>query len=572
MKHLIHILKYAKKYKKWLLYGTLFVLFEIVMDLFLPIITANIINVGILNNNTYYIILNIILMIFLSLIGILGGVLSTYYTSKATGYMVSDIRKELFKKINQLSILQIDKLKINHVITLISNDIPLIGSIVVLIIRILIKIPIILFGSILMTFFISFKLAIILLLFLPIMILIIYILMKKAFPYFEYTEQAIDDVNGIVREDINCIKVIKTFCNEKKEINRFDLHNKNSKKLNIEAIKILSLVMPIMMFIINLIIVLILWFGHFEIKNSNIEVGDIVAFIQYLNNILSSLMAGSAILIMASRSDVSAKRVNNILNMPINEIKCGNLKNEIKGNIKFCNVDFEYEKGSGDYVLKNLNFEINAKEKVAITGPTGAGKSTLISLLLRFYEVNNGQVLVDNQDIKNYDLKILRQQISVCLQKNYLFKGTINDNLKLDSISNKELINACEICNIYDFIQDKKNQFDYEISQKGINLSGGQKQRLSLARTIIKKSNIYIFDEVMSSIDLKNEKEIMNKILSQYQNKTIIFASSRINLFKNFDKIILLNNGIIEAIGTHEQLLNNKLYKTLYETQVNDNE
>lgn len=576
MKNFVSLLKYLKPYKKWAFLAPVLIIFEVIMDLCMPNIMANVINIGINKHDTSYIIYSIILMCILTILGILGGIGSAYYAAKASGYASADIRKDVFKKITNLSFLNLDKIKTGHLITILTNDITLIGEVIMYLLRLIFRIPIILIGSILMAILISPKLSIILVFIVPITIIFVSILMKKAFPKFQEVQQRVDDVNSIVRENVSGIRVVKTFVNENYEINKFEQANKSLRQISITAIRIINVTMPLMMLIINIAIVFVLWYGGSLVINGNMLIGDIIAFIEYLTNILTSLLMASVIIVMLSHSEASALRINEVFAYK-SDLKNTKKykKDKLKGKIEFKNVDFAYEKGSGEPVLKNINFVINSGETIAIVGTTGSGKTTLVNLIGRFYDVTKGKILIDDINIKDYDLKFIRNNIGFSLQQPILFSGSIRDNLKYSNlnISDDEMVRVAKIAQVHDFVMQKENHYDYQIEQKGTNLSGGQKQRISLARALLAKVNILVLDDTTSAVDINTDKAIRESIKKFYNDLTVIMISSRISSVISADKIIVLNEGLVVGFDNHEQLLkNNKIYQEIYNSQLKDGE
>lgn len=568
MKNLKKLTKFFSSYKLWTFLGSSLIFFEVIMDLFLPSIMSNIVNNGIGKNDLTYIIANVILMFILSIIGLIGGIFSTYFAAKVTGYVSHDIRVSLFKKITKLSFLKLDTIKVEHIITVLTNDLSMVSNIFMMGIRILFRVPIILIGSLIMAIVVSPTLSLSLIVVVPLMISTMYFVMKKSYPYFDLTQKAVDDINDIVRENVNGIRVVKAFVKEKEELKKFEKVNKKLLNINMKAMKIMTIAMPIMMLIVNVTVVLILWYGGNNVVNGNIEIGNILAFIQYLSNILSSVMMGSLIIVMLAKSEVSALRINEVLELKEENMN-GNLKQKISGKINFKNVYFSYKEATGDMVLKNISFNINKGELVGIIGPTGSGKTSLINLLLRFYDISEGEIILD-ENINLYDVQYLRSEIGLAMQQPSLFSGTISDNIKMgNKAKKKDIIKFSKIACADDFIQAKKNKYNYVVEQKGTNLSGGEKQRISLARTLAKDPSIIILDDATSAIDLKTEKTILNNIKKSLKDKTVIMISSRVASIINSDKILVIEDGTIKGIGTHIELLKtNKFYQDIYYSQI----
>ena len=541
------------KYKLRIVCCFIFVILELLMDLFLPFILSDTINYGIKNNDISYIINNIVIMVIILIIGIIGSILSTYLSSLVSTNISYDIRSKLINKILNLSYQNIDKINIGNTITLITNDTDNIENVIFLILKIMIKIPIAIIGSIFMCLTLNKSLSLVLIIIIPIVIIISIYFMKKTYPYFKYSEEVMDDMNSYIKENINNIKLVKSELSEEYEIRRFNKLNNNIKNINIKSLKIFSLMMPIIIFIINITTILILLISN----NNNIKIGNVTAFIEYINILLSSIVSISMILLLLVQSSISIKRIKTILNMPSVEKNKG-LKNKINGSIEFKNVYFKYGKNE---ILSNINFKINSGDKVAIIGTCGSGKSTLVNLINRNYDIDKGSILIDDININEYDFDYLKDRVHIINQKSSLFKGSINSNLKLNKKIN---INKFVEISLSDKVINKKGT-NFNIEESGKNLSGGEKQRLIIARSLIKEPDILILDDSMSAMDLKVEKQVIDNIINSYPNKTIIFITNRINTIKSFDKIILLDDGKIKNIGNHDTLMKDNLYKDLYD-------
>lgn len=535
------------KYKKLIFICVICVILELIMELLLPLILSDTINVGILNNNSSYIIRNILIMILVLIIGIIGSISSTYISSVISSNISYEIRNKIINKVLKIKYQDVDSINIGHTVTLITNDIVNIENIIFLIIKILVKVPLIIIGSILLCLTISIKMSSILLIIIPIIIVISIIFIKKTYPYFNLTSISLDNINSNVRENISNIKLVKSEVKEKYEIKKFDKNNLEYKNIDTKALKTISLMMPLIMFVINIAIILILVFS----KYNDIKIGTVTAFIEYINLLLVSIVSTSMIFLLTIQSSVSIKRIKELLKLKEEQLSTGITK-KIEGLIEFKNVYFSYNK---KYNLENINFKINKGEKVAIVGTSGSGKTTLINLIKKNYEITKGEILIDDINIDKYDLKYLKEKILIVNQKANLFKNTINNNLKF----NKHI-------DINQYIDlTLSNKIDKKIiEQNGKNLSGGERQRLILARTLIQEPSILILDDSLNALDLKTEEKIISNILNKYKDKTIIFITSRIKSIKEFDKILLLDNGKIKGIGNHQELMKNPIYKELY--------
>lgn len=570
MKNFKKLIKYLKPYKKWTFLASFLIIFEVIMDLLMPNIMANIINIGIKNSDKNYIIFNIILMIGLTFLGVLGSITSTYFAAKSSSFASKDIREKVFEKITKLSFLNLEKLKTGHLLTILTNDITLIGEVMMYLLRLIVRIPIILIGSVIMAIFISPKLSMILILVVPITIIIVSILMKKSFPKFQKLQEQIDDVNMVVRENINANKVVKNFVSEDYEIEKFRKSNDSLRKITINAVRTINITMPSVMLIVNLTIVVVLLIGGNSVINNKMAIGDVIAFIEYLTNILTSLLMASVIIVMLSHSEASALRVNQIFNSEEDIInKNKHKKEQIKGNIEFKNVEFSYENGNGELVLSNINLKINAKEKIGIVGSTGSGKTTLVNLIARYYDVTKGSILIDDKDIREYDLNFIRKKIVLAMQQPIIFSGTIKENLKYASsnITDEKMIDVAKLTLADEFICKMENKYNDKIEQDASNFSGGEKQRLSLTRALLANPDILILDDVTSALDLATDKKVRQNINKNY-NITTLIISSRISTVINTDKIIVLDDGKIVGFDKHENLLkNNKIYQEIYNSQ-----
>ena len=567
------ILSYLKKYKLYAILAPILIILEVIMELFLPNIMSNIINIGVANHDTSYVILNVVLMITLTIIGVGGGLGSSYFAAKASENVAADLRKDVFSKITRLSFLNLEKIKPGHLLTVLTNDISTVGHLIMMALRILIRVPVIFFGSIIMAFFIDVKLTLIILVLIPVVFILVIFILKKAFPYFTKMQECVDDVNSIVRENVSGIRVVKSFTMEDKEISKFDYTNKKLLNTTLKGIKIVTISMPIMMFSINLATILILWIGGNSVISGNLLIGDIFAFSQYTSNILMSIMMASMVIMMASRSIVSSERIVEVLESGEDfKDKENAIDLNMKGKIEFKNVSFSYEGGTGDAVLKDLSFVINPNERIAIVGAIGSGKSTLASLLPRFYDVSNGDILIDDVPIKDIKLSSLRKNIGFAFQQAFIFSKTIKENIAYgnNKASMEEVKLAASISAASDFIESKEKKYKYVLEQRGVNLSGGQKQRIAIARATLVNPKILILDDSTSAVDVKTAKQI-KKSLEENRKCTTIIITSRIAEAMDADKVIVLDDGNLVGFDTPSKLLkNNKYYQDIYNSQLKE--
>lgn len=574
MKKIKRILNYLKKYKLYAILAPILIILEVIMDLMLPNMMSDIINIGVANQNTKYVIINVILMFLLTTIGVAGGLGSSYFAAKASENVAADLREEVFAKISRLSFFNLEKIKPGHLLTVLTNDISTIGMLIMMGLRILFRVPVIFLGSLIMAFFIDLKLSLILLVLIPIVFMLVFTILKKAFPYFNKIQNCVDDVNSIVRENVSGVRVVKAFVMEDKEISRFDYTNKKLLNTTLKGVKIITISMPIMMLAINLATILILWFGGNMVVSGSLLVGDIFAFVQYASNILSSLLMASMTIMMSSRSIVSAGRVFEILDATedFKNKKNSVVLNDMKGKIEFKDVSFSYEGGSGDEVLKDISFTINPNEKIAIIGAIGSGKSTIANLIPRFYDVNQGEILIDGVNVKDIEIEFLRKNIGFSFQQTFIFSKTIKENISYGNLDSpqEEIELAAKISAASDFIEKKDKGYNYVLEQRGVNLSGGQKQRISIARSILINPRILILDDSTSAVDVKTAKAI-KKALDEHKKCTTLIITSRISEALDADKVIVLDDGKLVGFDTPEQLLKeNSYYQEIYKSQLKE--
>ncbi|HOQ17245.1 MAG TPA: ABC transporter ATP-binding protein [Defluviitaleaceae bacterium] len=567
---------YLKPYRRTAILAPLLMFIEVIMDLLQPTLLSRIVDNGINAGNIDYIIKTGIIMISVAFIGGLGGfgcIISSTITSQN---FATDLRSDLFKKIQSFSFSNLDKFKTGSLITRLTNDVTQVQNIVLMSLRIMVRAPLLFIGGIIMAMSINLKLTLILIISIPILIISVSLIIKKGFPLFTLVQEKIDRVNTVMRENLAGIRVVKAFVREEKEKARFHNANLELTETMINASKLISSTMPVMMLIMNLSIVAVLWFGGLQINAGAMKEGQLIAFINYLTQILFSLLMIAFILMMVSRAKISAERIIEVLETEV-DIKDAETARDIeitRGEVIFENVSFQYTGAKGDAVLKNISFKAESGQTVAILGGTGSGKTTLVSLIPRLYDVSSGRILIDHQDIRNYKLNALRKGIGVVLQKSVLFSGTIRDNLKWGNknVSDEKMIAACKAACAHDFIMSFPEQYDTLLGQGGVNLSGGQKQRLSIARALIKEPKILILDDSTSAVDMETESKIQ-KALKEMKGTTIFIIAQRISSVMNADKIIVLEDGEIVAEGRHEELLKTSpIYQDIYHSQIREGE
>lgn len=564
--------KSIKEYKKESILTPIFVSLEVVMEVIIPLLMANLIDKGMYAGN-----MNEVLKIGLELVGsamlsLIFGVLSGSVAAKASAGFAKNLRKDLYYKVQDFSFSNIDKFSTASIITRLTTDVTYVQMAFQMIIRIAVRTPLMLVFSLIMAFEINKELSLIFLILIPIVGVALGLISTKVYPIFDRVFKKYDDLNEIVEENVSSIRVVKSYVLEEKE--KFGKTSNEIYKDFTKAEKIMALNSPIMQFAIYSALILISWFGAKIIVNSHmtaLTTGELTSLLTYSIQILSSLMMLTMILVMCTMSKASAQRIVEILD---EEPDLKNKKNPIEevknGDIEFQNVGFSYIGKKNKEVLKNINLKIKSGETVGIIGGTGDGKSSLINLIPRLYDVSEGKVLVGGVNVKDYNLKALRDQVANVLQKNVLFSGTIKENIRWgdENASDEDVERVCKLAQADEFIRGFDKKYDTYIEQGGTNVSGGQKQRLCIARALLKKPKILILDDSTSAVDTKTDSLIRKAFREEIPNTTKIIIAQRISSVQDADKIVVMDNGRIDAIGTHEELLkNNKIYKEVYESQ-----
>lgn len=572
MHNLKKILRFFKPYLFLTILAPIFMMIEVGMDLFLPKLLQRAIDLGISNGNTSIVINSGIKMIIFSILSFAGGIACTYFASKVAINIAGDLRESLFKKIQNFSFDNLDKFSTGHLITLLTNDIEQVKNLTAMSLRIMIRIPLTIIGSIFMAHYTSPSLVFIIYIAMPVLLISIAIVLKLSLPIYKEVQNNLDKLNKIIQENLSGIRTIKAFVISKFEKNRFNYTNEELKNKMISAGRIVAVEMPFMMLVINLSILLVLYAGGNNLVDGKIQVGQIIAFVNYMQLMLMSLMFFAMLLVNIARSTVSIRRIVDVLDEKINIYNCPRKckKNIEFGNIEFKNVNFAYGT-SQEKALKNINFKIEKGEFIGILGSTGSGKSTLINVMNRFYEVNEGSIEIDGIDIKNYDLQALRKNISYVLQNNVLFSGTIKDNIAFANkkASLEDIKRVSKIAGIHDFIISLKNGYNEILGQRGVNLSGGQKQRISIARALLSNGKILVLDDSTSAVDSKTEKYIQEEIKKNLKGTTCFIITQKITSILNTNRIILMEKGEIIDIGKHEDLINrSQVYREIYNSQL----
>lgn len=577
---MLKLIYFMKDYKKEAILGPIFKLIEAILELLIPIVMAKIIDIGVANKDVNYVYKMGGILILLGAIGLAFALICQYYASIASQGAGTSIRSQLYKHINKLSYTEIDEIGTPTLITRLVNDINQIQTGIAMLIRLGTRSPFIIIGSTIMALSIDLKLSIIFLITTPLIALVIYLVMSKSLPLYKVIQGKLDNLSLITRENLEGVRVIKAFSKEDSEKERFKEATIELANTSINVGKISALLNPITYMIMNLAIIAILWYGGIRVNIGSLTQGEVIAFTNYITQILLSLIVFSQLIVTLSKGATSANRVLEILN--INSAITNSKSSETTEKtvkkydnnplIEFKNVSFSY-KSSNEYSLKDINLTINKNETIGIIGGTGSGKSTLINLIPRFYDTTKGQVLIKGIDNKNYNLKDLRKLIGIVPQKAVLFKGSILDNLKWgkEDATLDEVKEALEISQAYSFVDSLPKKYNSLVLQGGKNFSGGQKQRLTIARALISKPEILILDDSSSALDFATDAALRKAIKEKTQETTVLIVSQRASSIKNADKIIVLDNGEIAGIGTHDYLLENcEVYSEIYSSQLNN--
>lgn len=556
--------------------ATIFLGFQVVCDLSLPNLTSNLINNGVAKGNVGYIWQIGLQMLGLTLVGIFAAAGNVYFASTQAQKMGARLRGKIFKKVLSFGNYEMDKFGSSSLITRTTNDVMQIQNVTIMMLRMMIMAPLMLIGASVMAYFNEKRLTSIFLVSIPILLIAIGCAMYFTVPLFQKLQKQIDRINLIFREGLTGVRVIRAFRQDKFEQERFDRANKDYTETGIKVFSIVSLMFPIMTLVLNVTNMGIIWFGAKLIANHEMQVGNLVAFMTYASMILFSFMMLSMIFVLVPRAEAAAKRINAVLEIEnsINDVESeiGSDSDKLQASLEFKNVSFRY-RGAEDLALDNLSVDVKAGETLAIIGGTGSGKSTLINLIPRLYDVNSGEVLVDGNDVRKYSLHDLHDKVAFVQQKAVLFKGTIRSNLLIGNpeATEEDMWKALEIAQAKDFISDLPDGLDAVVEQGGDNFSGGQKQRLAIARAIIKPASIYVFDDSFSALDFKTDAKLRLALRQdeRISKAIIVIVAQRISTVTGADHIVVLDEGKVVGQGTHKELLaDNTTYQEIVESQM----
>ncbi|MFY0758848.1 ABC transporter ATP-binding protein [Metabacillus dongyingensis] len=572
---MIKLLKNLSRYK-WIVTAVIVLIFiQSMAELFLPTLMADIIDKGVVSGDTPYIWKIGGLMLLVSALGATASVFASYYSSKAAMGLGRDIRMKVFNHVGKFSLQEFDDVGTASLITRTTNDITQVQQLVIMLLRMVASAPIMLVGGIIMAVSKDAKLSLVIVVTMPVLIGSILLILKKGVPLFQLVQKRLDRLNLVLRENLTGIRVIRAFNRETEEKVRLKQANRELTDVSIKVNKVMAVMMPVMMLVMNLTVVGIIWFGGIRIDNGGMQIGDLMAFIQYVMQIMFALVMASMMFVMVPRAAVSANRINEVLEMEPSFLDEGTEKADREhGTLEFEHVTFSYP-GAEEPALSDISFTAGPGEITAIIGGTGSGKSTLVNLIPRFYDISSGTIRVNGVDIRHASQDEVRSKIGFVPQKSIIFTGTIADNIRFgkQNATQDEIEYAARIAQAEDFISKMKEGYEAEIEQGGSNLSGGQKQRLSIARALIRKPDLYIFDDSFSALDFKTDAKLRAALKDETKYATVLLVAQRVSTVVDADRIIVLDEGHIVGMGTHQELLNtNEVYREIALSQLSEEE
>ena len=565
--------KYIKPYLPAFICGPLLMIVEVIGEVLLPKFMANIINIGAANQDVPYIITMGIVMVVTALLMMAGGIGGAYFAAKAAISFAADIRKDTFEKVQKFSFANLDQYNTGSLVTRLTNDVTQVQNLINMALRMMLRAPGMLIGALIMAFMMNRELAAVILVVIPILVILIGIVIKTAFPRFTIMQKKLDTLNSTIQEMLTNVRVIKSFVRGDYEEEKFSRANEDLKKSSLSAFNVVILNMPIMMLMMNLTTLGVVWFGGKQILVGRMPVGDLTAFTTYIVQILMSLMMLAMVLLQSSRAMASLHRITEVLDARIDltdENSAQKDKRVENGTVEFKDVSFRYYKENKEPVLSHINFKIDSGKILGIIGSTGSGKTTLVQMIPRLYDPDEGEVLVDGVNVKEYSLEHLREGVGMVLQKNVLFSGTIRENLMWgDENASEEEVEKAAVAAQAGFVRDFTEGYETELGQGGVNVSGGQKQRLCIARALLKKPRILILDDSTSAVDTATEAKIRESFSGLLKETTKIIIAQRITSVMEADEILVLDEGEIVGKGTHEELLRTcGAYQEIYYSQM----
>ena len=566
--------KYIKPYLPAFIIGPILMIVEVIGEVVLPKFMANIINIGAANHDVPYIIGMGVVMVITALLMMAGGVGGAYFAAKAAISFSSDLRSDVFDQVQKFSFANLDRFSTGSLVTRLTNDITQVQNLINMALRMMLRAPGMLIGALIMAFMMNARLALVILVVIPILILVIVLIIKTAFPRFDTMQKKLDMLNSNIQEVLTNVRVVKSFVRGEYAAARFAKSNENLKTASLSAFNAIIFTMPVMMFLMNATTLAVVWFGGKQILAGQMPVGDLTAFTSYIVQILMSLMMLAMVLLQSSRAIASLHRIMEVLDTTVTLTAEGCAlpdKTVDSGRVELKDVTFRYYKENKEPVLSHISFTIETGQVLGIIGSTGSGKTTLVQMIPRLYDVDQGEVLVDGVNVKDYSLKHLREGVGMVLQKNVLFSGSIMENLMWgdEQALEEEIVSAAKAAQADDFVNSFTEGYETELGQGGVTVSGGQKQRLCIARALLKKPKILILDDSTSAVDTATEAKIRESFSGTLKDTTKIIIAQRITSVMEADKILVLDDGEIVGMGGHEQLLADcEAYREIYYSQM----
>ena len=565
--------KYVRPYLSAFIIGPILMLTEVFGEIMLPKLMSLIINNGVASRDIRYIISMGIVMVLTAFVMAAGGIGGAYFSAKASICFTSDLRDDMFAKVQEFSFKNIDSYSTGSLVTRLTNDIQQMQNVLMMGLRMLLRAPGMLIGALIMAFMMNSSLAVIILIVIPVLTLSIVLILRTAFPRFTAMQEKLDRLNSGIQEALTNVRVIKSFVREGYEEEKFKGMNQDLKDSSLHAMKVVIVTMPVMMLAMNITTLAVVWYGGNLIIGGSMPVGDLTAFTTYIVQILMSLMMLSMVLLMTSRAIASVKRVNEVMDTKIDLTDHEAQRKELlvkEGRVEFENVSFSYSGREDELELADISFQVEPGRTLGIIGSTGSGKTTLVQLIPRLYDATKGRILVDGVDVRDYSLLHLREGVGMVLQKNVLFSGTIEENLKWgrEDATEEELRQAAENAQADGFVTAFSEGYQTELGQGGSNVSGGQKQRLCIARALLKKPKILILDDSTSAVDTATDAKIRGALKTALPGTTKLIIAQRITSVMDADLILVMDDGHISAIGTHEELMaQSDIYREVYRSQ-----
>lgn len=575
---MIRVLKKLSPYKGLLALVVVLVFAQAMSNLILPTLMGNIVDNGVVDGDITYVYQVGLVMLGVTALTVLVAVLASYYTSKVAMAHGRDLRREVFVHVQKFGLKEFDELGAASLITRTTNDITQIQQVMMMILRMVLRAPLMIIGGIVMAVSKDAKLSLVVLGVMPFLLAAVLFILRKSMPLFQAVQKRLDKLNLVMRENLAGVRVIRAFNKETTEANRLKTANENLTNKLISVNKLMAFLMPLMMLLMNLTVVAIIWFGGIRISAGNMQIGDLMAFIQYVMQIMFALVMASMMFVILPRAAVSANRVNEVLDTEpsIQDGKVSDKAKEAdeKGTLAFDHVTFHYP-GADEAALKDIHFQSQPGEVTAIIGGTGSGKSTLINLIPRFYDVTEGAIRINGVDVRQETQAAVREKIGLVPQQAFLFSGSVADNIRYgnNDATMEEVKSAAKIAQADDFISNMENGYETKLDQGGTNLSGGQKQRMAIARALVRRPDIYLFDDSFSALDFKTDANLRRALKEEVTDASIVIVAQRVSSVMDAERILVLENGEVKGIGTHNELLKmSEVYQEIVKSQQGEEE